>query len=278
MFALVAALAQVGGILIDKIILTRRQMEIRVYVPILFLFLVISTGILYPYLGKINSEAFQPYYLFLFFLMLVVAIFWNIFYYRGVQSEKVHDYEIIIMAQPLLTILLATIFLKGERNVHIFIAAIIAGIALVTAHLRKAHLEVSSGTKNLVLAVILMSVELIILDILLKVYSPVALYFFRTGLIFIFFYFYFRPYLNKVSPANMGLIISTAFLGTLQMITKFYGFQQYGVVYTSLVLILSPVIVYIGSTIFLHEKIKFKTVVSLIVILAAIVYATIFGK
>ncbi|KKQ73571.1 MAG: hypothetical protein US94_C0033G0014 [Berkelbacteria bacterium GW2011_GWB1_38_5] len=276
MFALVAALAQVGGILIDKIILTRRQMEIRVYVPILFLFLVISTGILYPYLGKINSEAFQPYYLFLFFLMLVVAIFWNIFYYRGVQSEKVHDYEI-----PLLTILLATIFLKGERNVHIFIAAIIAGIALVTAHLRKAHLEVSSGTKNLVLAVILMSVELIILDILLKVYSPVALYFFRTGLIFIFFYFYFRPYLNKVSPANMGLIISTAFLGTLQMITKFYGFQQYqqyGVVYTSLVLILSPVIVYIGSTIFLHEKIKFKTVVSLIVILAAIVYATIFGK
>lgn len=278
MFAILATLSQVGGIFVDKITLTRRQVEIRVFIPILFLFLVLTTGILYPFLGKIDPSFLELKNVLLFLGMLISALIWNIFYYRGVQAEKVHDYELIIMFQPILTILLAVLVLKGERNFPIIIASIIAAIALVIAQIKKQHFSLSNGAWNLIGAVVFMSVELIIIDLLLKVYSPVALYFIRTGILFIFFYLYFRPRINQIDKINLWLILASAALGTVQMVSKFYGFETYGLIYTSLILILSPILVYAISTIFLREKLKTRTVVSFIVILGCIVYATVLGK
>lgn len=137
MYPLIAALSQVGGILFDKIILTRRQVEVKIFIPILFLFLVLTTGALYPFMGKISPDYLEPSYFLLFLAMIICAIFWNVFYYRGAKLEKVHDFELIIMFQPLLTILLATIFLKSERNIHIIIASVIAAIFLIIAHIKK---------------------------------------------------------------------------------------------------------------------------------------------
>ena len=278
MFPLIAALAQVGGIIVDKITLTRRQVSTRVFVPILFLFLFLITAILFPLLGEISQEFFAPYYLIIFLGMLITAFIWNIFYYQGVQAEKVHEFELIIMFQPLLTILLATIVFKGERNLEIGVAAVVAAIFLIIAHIKKAHLNLTLGDYKLLLAVILMSSELILINILLEVFSPVALYAIRTGIIFIIFFLWYHPQINKVANQNIALILGSASLGVAQMVSKFYGFEQYGVVYTSLVLILSPVLVYVVSTIFLHERLKFRTIFSAVVILGCIVYATVVAK
>lgn len=278
MFPLISALSQVGNILVDKITLTRRQVALHVFVPVLFLFLFFFTVLLYPFLGKISSDIFKPYYLIIFALMLASAIIWNIFYYRGAQLEKVHEFEMIVMFQPLLTILLAIIFLKGQQNIQTIIASIVAAVALIAAHLNKTHLEFSTGARSLILATIFMSAELIFIKILLNVLSPVALYAIRTAILFIFFYFYYRPDIFKIANPNAALILSSALLGSAQMVTKFYGFEKYGVVYTSLILILSPLLVYILSTIFLHERLKPRMVVSSIIILGCIVYATVLGK
>lgn len=278
MFPFISALSQAGGIIVDKIVLTRRQVSLRVFVPILFLFLFLLTAICYPFLGKISADFFQPYYLWLFLAMITVAIVWNVYYYRGVQAEKIHEFELIVIFQPILTILLATIFIKGERNLQLEIASIIAALALITAHIKKNHFVFSSNSLGLILAVILMSIELIIIDYLLDVLSPVALYAVRTGIIFIFFLFYYKPHLKMVADHNFGLIFLTSALGTIQMVTKFYGFQEFGVIYTSLILILSPVLVYIISTIFLHENLKMRTIVSVLVILGCIVYATLLAR
>lgn len=252
-------------------------MAVHVYVPILFLFLFLFTAILFPFLGNISPKFFEPFYLLIFLGMLIAAVIWNIFYYQGVQSEKIHEFELIIMFQPLLTILLATIFLKGERNIHITIAAAIAAIFLIVAHVKKAHIEITAGSYKLILAIIFISIELILIKILLEVLSPVALYSIRTGIVFIFFILFYRPQINKVANHNVLLIVLSAALGTTQMITKFYGFEKYGVVYTSLILILSPILVYITSTIFLHEKVKFRTVISAVVIILCIIYASLAG-
>jgi len=278
LFALLAALTQAGGILVDKIILTRRRVEIHVFTPILFLLLFLLTSLLFPFLGTVSSELFKPYYLIIFISMLVLAVIWNFFYYRGVQSEKIHEFELILMAQPLITILLATIFLKGERNIHIIIAALIAAVALIIAHIRKTHLELSKASIGLIVAVLFMSIELILIKILLNVLSPVALYSIRTGIVFIFFFFYFRPKIFQASNVNVLLILLTSFLGVIQMVSKFYGFEEFGVIYTSLILIISPLLVYIISTLFLHEHLKPRTIISALVILGCIVYATLLGR
>ena len=267
-----------GGIIVDKITLTRRQVEVRVFVPILFLFLFLLTAVLFPFLGKFSLDLFLWKNLLLFIAMLVAATIWNIFYYRGVQAEKVHDFELIVMFQPLLTIFLATIFLKGERNIHVEIAAFIAAVFLIIAHIKKNHLELSKGATQLILAVVFMSIELVIITLLLKFISPVALYCVRTGILFVFFYFYNRPEIFRVANRNISLIFLSAILGTTQMVTKFYGMEKYGLIYTSLILILSPLLVYVVSTIFLHERLKPRMIISALVILGCIVYATMLGK
>lgn len=277
MFPFIAAFAQAGGIIVDKITLTRRQVSVRVFVPAIFLFLFLLTMLFVPFLGRVSSDIFQTKYILIFCAMIVSAIIWNIYYYRGVQTEKVHEFEMIMMLQPLLTVLLATIFLKGERNINLEIAAIIASLALIAAHLNKRHLEFSDGVWGLLLAVIFTSIEIILIKLLLDVINPVALYAVRTGILFVFFYLFYHPDLTKMSEKNVWLVLLTSAIGMTQMIMKFYGFTEYGVIYTSLILIVAPVLVYLISRIYLHEKIKARTIFATFIILIAIVYASVIG-
>lgn len=273
-----SALAQAGGIITDKIILSRRRVELHIFIPILFLFLFITTVILCPFFSNVSPEFFSVKYISIFIGMILAAVIWNVFYYRGVQAEKVHDFELIMMSQPLFTILLASMFLKNEQNWHLLLAAVVASFALILANIKKEHFVFSTATIGLVLAVILMSVELILIDLLLNVLSPVILYAMRTGLISIFFLLYYRPHLKLVSRENLWWIFLTAALGTFQMIAKFYGFAEFGVIYTSLILILAPTLTYIISTLFLHEKLKIQQVAYGLVIVGCIVYATFLGR
>lgn len=253
-------------------------MELHVYIPVLFLFLFLLTGILMPFLGRIDLAIFWPYYLIIFLLMIATAIVWNIFYYKGAQEEKVHEFELIVMFQPLLTILLAAMFIEKNTNVHMLIAALVASVALIISHIRKKHFELSVAGWGLILAVVFMSIEIILQKIMLNVLSPVALYFIRTGIVFIFFMLFYRPQIRQVAGTNALLIVATSALGVVQMVTKFYGFESYGVIYTSLILILSPILVYIISTIALHERLKTRTIISGLVILGSIIYATLLAR
>lgn len=275
MFPFVSALTQAGGIILDKIILTRQRVEIRVFVPILFIFLFILSAILMPFLGWVHWELFTLKNIGLFIAMIGLAFFWNILYYRGAQAEKVHEFELIIMAQPLVTVLLAGALFVDERNWYVLIAAIIAACALFFAKFTREHISFSKEMWGLVWAVLLMSVELILIKLLLHILSPTALYAARTGLLAIAFYLYYRPHLKAVSRVHYAFIATSAALGTIQMITKFYGFETLGVVYTSLIIAIAPVLVYIASSMLLHERIKLRTIISGLVILGCIIFATI---
>lgn len=277
MFPFISVVTQAGGVILDKIILTRRQVALHIHIPILFLFLFLVTAIFYPFLGKISPEIFELKNLALFLGMIIFAIIWNYYYYKGIQEEKVQKFELILMFQPLLTIVLASVLLKGESNIRIDIAAIIAAIALIISQIKKHHFEISTGAIDMILAVVFMSLELIIIRLVLNFLSPVSLYAIRTGIMFLFFYVIYRPKIFQVSHINILLIFSNAILGAVQMVTKFYGFEVYGVVYTSLILILSPLIIYLASIYFFHEKLKIRTVISALVILGCIVYATVFN-
>jgi drug/metabolite transporter (DMT)-like permease len=278
LFAFIAAISQASGIIIDKIVLTRREVELRVFIPVLFLFLMLSTAIILPFFGWVKPEIAEPKYLIVFAAMLLTAIIWNVFYYRGAQKQKVQEFELIMMFQPLFTIFLAAVLIERNVSAHVFIASVIAAVALIAAHLRKMHFEFNQYSWGLIGAVVFMSAEIILQKILLNVFSPVALYFIRTLIIFLFFYFYYKPSIEKVSSTNSLLIAGSALLGTAQMVSKLYGYGAYGVIYTSLVMIAAPILVYILSTILLHEKMKFKTIASAVVIIGCIVYATLLGK
>lgn len=278
MFALIAALTQAGGIIIDKITLTRRQVELKVFIPIVFLFLFLLSAILLPFLGHVSADFFKLNTLILFVLMIITAIIWNVFYYRGAQAEKVHEFEMIVIFQPLVTIILASFFLRSEQNWPIVVVSIIASLALILSKIGKEHFKITPSSAGLILAVVLMSIELIIIDVLLKVISPVAIYCVRTGILAIFFWLYYKPHVERVADHNVQLILFSSIFGVIQMVAKFYGFQTMGVVLTSLILILAPILTYTLSTFFLHEKLHWKQTVSFVIILICVIFATTFGR
>ncbi len=276
LFPFISALADAGAVIVDKIILGRRRMALHVFIPTLFLLLFLMTAILAPFLGLVETRlALKPQYIFLFILMIILAITWNVFYYQSIQKEKLYEHELIIMLAPAATIILASLlFPQNELDKRIFVPAVIAAGALFVSRLEKNHLAFDKYSLNLFLAVLLMSLEIMIINELLAIYSPVSLYALRTGFVFLFFIAYYRPRLTAISKGNLAWTALSALLGVIYMILRFYGYRNLGVVHTTLILIISPFLVYVCSSFIFNEKIKWKTVITGLIILICIAYVT----
>ncbi len=273
---IIASIGYAGGVIVDKIILSIYSIPVRRFIPWLFIWLAIITVFaVYVFHGSFNLEALKLNNLILFAAMIVVAFVWNLFYYEGIQRVEVHEFELVMLFGPLATIILAEIFLPSERSITTFAAGLIASSALVLARVEKKHLRLSPYWKQLFAATFLIALESILLKKLLVIYDPTTLYLLRTFILAIAFLIAFRPKLLQVPKSVFALTIASAFFGVVQMVLKFYGFQNIGVVETTLILILGPVLVYFLSSFFLKEKLRAKTGISALVVIACVVYVVV---
>lgn len=274
--AIIASIGYAGGVVIEKIVLSIYLVPVRRFIPWLFIWLAVITAFaVVIFKGGYNPEMIKPGYLILFGVMIVTAFIWNLYSYEGLQREEVHEYELVMLFAPLATIILAEIFLPSERSSTTFIAGVIASLALLFARFDKKHLKLSPYWKQLFIATFLMAVESIIIKKLLAIYEPTTLYFARTLILAVVFLIIFRPKLLQVSKKAFVLTILSAIFGVIQMVLKFYGFQNIGVVETTMILILGPVIVYFVSNFFFLEKLQLRTGLSALVVLACVLYVTL---
>lgn len=274
--ALLSAVATAAGLVVDKFTLSRERMSLRVYLPLVFAFLCGFTLLLAPVLARIDLQiALLPNSLFLLFLMVIMAIAWNVLFYQSVKKERMYEHEMITMTAPLITIILAAIFFPEERDTQIFILALIASAALFIARKEKAKFVLDRDAYNLLLGVILMSAENIIFRELLYSYTPVALYAIRTFILACFFMAYYAPRYKQVSPKHWWMIAGSAFLGVVGMLAKLYAFAEIGVIYTTLISLLAPLLVFFASWEIFHERIRARIVIAAIIILAVVSWATV---
>ena len=103
--AIIASIGYAGGVAIDKILLCRAKMSIRIFIPMLFVLLASITAFLLPRFGAVNWEMLNTRYLLIFLLLIVVVIIWNKFYYNGIKKESLHELELIMLLSPLATII-----------------------------------------------------------------------------------------------------------------------------------------------------------------------------
>jgi drug/metabolite transporter (DMT)-like permease len=273
--AVIASLGYAGGVIVDKIVLSKFRVPVGRFVPLIFVWLAVITAIFLPLWGKINLGNFIEFRNILLFLgMILVAVVWNIYYAKGLQREDMHEFELIMMLAPLFTIIFAEIFLPRERSLPTLIAGLIASFALIITRFRRHHLKISKTTWQTILAMILMSFESILLKELLNFMSPVMLYFIRTFTIAIVFLIMYRPKLFTMSKQAFALIIISAICGVTQMVLKFYGFASLGVVETTLILVLGPFIVYFFSTFYFKEQLYKRDIFAAAVVVACILYVT----
>jgi drug/metabolite transporter (DMT)-like permease len=277
---ILAAIGFAGGVLVDKYELSKRRIPVRTYVPLMFLTLCLFTGIALvifqqPIMQYGTSLNFS--YVFAFLAMILVALAWNLFYYRALMKESLQEFDLILLTEPLITIAMAGLLFRSERNATVLLLALIASITLVIAHMRRKKIKFDHYAKELILAIFLMSLEVMIIRYLLEVFSPIGLYFLRTFVVYLLVTAIYKPNYKTVKHADAAAIALTAGFGVMQMVLRYYGYEMGGVVITTLMLLLGPLIVEMVSVSLLKEKVNIKTVSAFIVIAACVLFASVLG-
>ena len=272
---ILGALAFSSSTLFEKIVLKNKNVKITSYFVGVFLSAII---VMLPFLfffGKIDSQAFSFKNLIILFFVVLLSIVANLFYFYALKWEKVTVIEPVLLLEPLFIVLLAFIFFKSERNFMILIPSLIATLTLIFSHLKKYHLQFNKFLVAGIFSSLFFAIELLISNLILDYYSPLSLYFVRGFFVFLFSALIFRPTLSKeLNKKERSLIFLTGGLWVIYRIILYFGYSNWGVIFTTLILMLAPIFVYLFAFLFLKEKLTKRNIIAMIIILACVIFAT----
>jgi len=275
---IIGALALAGGTILQRIILKKREMGIKLYQTAEFLAIIIASLPFIYFLWKVNPAALETKNVIIFALIIVFSIIANLLVYYSIKWEKVTHLEPAKLTEPLFVVILAIIFsfIFGtqlyERNLNVIIPTLIAGLALIFSHIKKHHLDFNKYFIAAILGSFFFALELVLSKLILNLYSPISFYFIRSASILLISLIAFRPKLNKIENKTKLKILLVGFLWVVYRIVLYYGYINFGVVYTTLTLMLSPIFIYFFAHKFLKEKLEWRNIIAAAVIVACIIY------
>lgn len=272
----IGALALGLGSFFEKLTLKDKKLFPSHFVVALFLAAVVIMLPFIYFFFEIDSSAFRP--LNLLFLAGIVAfsILANVFALYSLKWEKLTNLEPVRLLEPLFVVLLAFAVFKSERNPEIIIPSIIAALALVFSHVRKHHLDFNKFILAGIGGSLFYAVELILTRIILPYYNPISLYFVRCVIIAVVSFIIFRPNLaGEFSKKEKWMVFIIAFFWVVFRVATYYGYLYLGVVSTTLVLMLGPLVIYILAVIFLKERLRWRNIAASIIILGCVVYVNL---
>jgi drug/metabolite transporter (DMT)-like permease len=127
-----------------------------------------------------------------------------------------------------------------------------------------------------ILASLFYAIELNLTKILLEYYSPFSMYFVRCTLILLFVGIIFRPNLVKeLNKKDKLIAFSIGILWVIAKVLSYYGYASLGLVYTTLILMVAPILIYFLAWKFLKEKLEWRNIIGAVVILACVLFATL---
>ncbi len=274
------AAALSAGTILEKIILRIKKIDIKFYQTASFFSIVLACIPLLFFFWRLDSGALQLKNILIFVGVVVFSITANLFVFYSLKWEKVTNLEPARILEPLFVILLALIFsffFAGfDRDFNVIIPAIIASIALVFPHIHRHHLHFNKYFIAAILGSFFFALELVLSNLILPFYSPITFYFLRCASIFLISLIAFRPKLKPLKDKKVsGLILLTAIVWVAYRMAVYFGYSTYGVTFTTLIIMLSPIFIYVIANLFLKEKLNWKNIVSSLVIIACVVYAVL---
>lgn len=275
------ALALASAIIFQKMVLVRKRVDIKLYHILEFFSILLAMLPFIYFFWRLDTEAFLPKNIFIFFLVIIFSILANLFTFYSMKWEKISNIEPAKVLEPLFVIILAIFFsyiVKGDmfdRNLNVIIPAFIAGFALIFSHIEKHHLSFNKYFIAAILGSFFFALELVISRLILDYYSPITFYFARCTAVLALSLIIFRPKLIKLQTKVKFQVIAIGILLVLMRIIVYYGYVNLGVIFTTLMIMLSPVFIYLFAFIFLKEKLKIKNIISAAVIVLSVLYATL---
>jgi len=277
----IGAVALAFGNIVQRSILKKRKIKIGVYQSAVFLGIVL---VMIPFLfffWKFELQALHLKNLIFLALIVIFSLIANRLSFYSMKWEKISNIESAKILEPLFVILLAILFsfifdtALYERNLNVIIPAIIAAIALVFSHIKKHHLQFNKYFIATIFSSLFFALELVTSRLILDYYSPVTFYFIRCLLIVIISFIMFKPKLNKLSTKLRLEIIGAGAIFVIYRFILYYGYLGLGIVFTTLILMLGPIFLYLFAWKFLKDKPNWKNSVASGIIIVSVLYAIV---
>jgi drug/metabolite transporter (DMT)-like permease len=277
---ILGAVALGVGTILDKFNLRNKKIGIKLYQTASFLALVLIMLPFIYFFWKLDSGAFELKNILIFVGIIISATIANLFIYYSERGAKITSIEPAIIVETFFVILITIIFgffIKGfsETNSKIIIPAIIAMIALVFPYIKKEHFKPNKYFVAAILGSFFFALELVLSKLILNFYSPMTFYFLRCLFILMISFIIFMPNLKKLNVKNWGLILIVGAVYVGYRLATYYGYLHYGIIFTTLIMMLAPIVVYLLASIFLKEKLSWKNVLSSAIIVGCVVYTLI---
>ena len=277
-FSILGAIALAGGTIFQKLILRKRKVDTKLYLNAEFLAIVIAMLPVIYFFWNVGAAALELKNIFIFALVIIFSIIANLLLYYSMKWEKVTNLEPAKVLEPLFVILLAILFSffisnVYEKNLNVIIPALLSAGALIFSHVKRHHFEFNKYFIAAILGSFFFALELVLSKLILEHYSPVSFYFVRCFSILIFAVIIFRPDFKKLNSKVRKELVLVGIFWVVYRVAMYYGYLNYGVVSTTLVMMLGPVFIYLFAWKFLKEKLNWRNIVAAFVIVGSVAYA-----
>jgi len=257
--AFISAISNSVAMIFSKVIVSEKNMSGTVFLKVQMLFLTIFMVVPAIIWGSLQSNFFTPKYIVLFIVLITIGVILNILFFTAFSKKKLCEVEPIMLLSTPMTIVLAMIIFPGERSLVLLVISAIAITALLVSRFEKKHLDFDKYSWMIIGFDILCAVEATIIKDLLVVMNATSLYFFRVAFIAIILFLVFRKVkINKVNKKELvQTFVNSGFI-SIEHVAKFFAIGMIGIVNSSLIILLGPILVLVFSKIFLKEKISLR--------------------
>ncbi|HIG94711.1 MAG: Integral membrane protein, DUF6 [archaeon GW2011_AR13] len=276
------AISLASGTILEKIVVKHKNIDIKFYQTAIFLVIMLVMLPFIYFYWKFDPQALQPLNIIIFSLVIIFSLLANWFVFYSVKGENVSNLEPAKMIEPLFVVLLAILFSffidsgMYEKNLKVVIPAIIAGLALILSHVKRHHLKFNKYFLSAILGSFFFALELVISRLILDYYSSLTFYFLRCAFIFLFSLIIFRPKMIKMDKTLTSYIFITGIFWVLYRVIVYYGYVNLGIIFTTLIIMVSPIFIYLFAHIFLKEDLSWRNIIASIIIIGCVLYATVF--
>jgi len=275
LFPFLAAVIQAGSYTLDKVTLSIKRIGFKEYTgasfPLIFLFTLIFFFVFRP---PLDSVLFSNGSLLLLAASIVILIGNNLFFYRALDKDDLSELQIFDLFVSIPIILFASFVFSDERNLVTIVLALTASLAIVWSHWENHHFKIARLTAPYFIWIIAAGpINAAIAKKLLIDWNPIALEMFKNGGLALVFGLFFIKQVSRIPKRGWLFLVATNLLSAVAYILYYYSYKLSGIVYTSLIFALQPLLVYFASLFFLKEPFHRKKGVAFIVVLISIVIA-----
>src|SRR3989338_5828363 len=269
-----ATIAAVCATVYLKYILMHNKMNNVHFAVLTFwgVFIALLPGIFFfdpPTLLPTNS-------IWLFALVALLAISWNLLYFKGMKEETLVESQLVIMLIPLFAAFSGFIFFQDERDASTLFFLLIGIGAILWSHIEHNKLKWDHGALFLLCSSILVVLESMLIKILVQTISPYWVYLIRISSITLLISLIFPKYLHPKSLKNVFYMITFGAIIAVQFVFTYWSFSLYGIVFTNLILAIVPVLAGLAGVVFFHNKITHKEMIAGAILLVCIILAQFF--